>query len=79
MLRRYLEQRHIDLDSGRSRLALERESWRALKVMACEDGWYRCDFFYMKVLPDNPEDISLASHVLKMVAVFLLNGLRQCV
>ena len=34
MLRKYLEQRHIDLDSGRSCLALEREYWQALEVLA---------------------------------------------
>ena len=77
-LRKYLAQRHIDLDSGRSCLALEREYWQALEVLAYEDGWNNWrDFFYMRVLPDKPEDISLASHVLTMVAVFLLNGLRQ--
>ena len=27
----------------------------------------------MRILPDKPEDISLASHVRKMVTVFLLN------
>ena len=64
MLKRYLEQRHIDLDSGRSCLALEREYWQALEVLAYEDGWNNWrDFFYMRVLPDKPEDISLASHV----------------
>lgn len=64
MLRRYLEQRHIGLDSGQSCLALEREYWQALEVLACEDGWDNWrDFFYMRVLPDKPEDISLASHV----------------
>ena len=69
MLRRYLEQRHIDLDSGRSCLALEREYWRALEVLAYEDGWNNWrDFFYMRVLPDKPEDISLASHV-RMVLI----------
>ena len=31
MLKRYLEQRHIDLDSGRSCLALERETGKHLK------------------------------------------------
>ena len=72
MLRRYLEQRHIDLDSGRSCLALEREYWRALEVLAYEDGWNNWrDFFYMRVLPDKPEDISLASHV-RLVVVKLL-------
>ena len=46
MLRRYLEQRHIDLDSGRSCLALEREYWQALEVLAYEDGWNNWrDFF----------------------------------
>ena len=34
MLRQYQEQRHIDLDSGRSRLALEREYWEAFEVLA---------------------------------------------
>ena len=74
MLQRYLEQRHIDLDSGRSCLALEREYWQVLEVLAYEDGWNNWrDFFYMRVLPDKPEDISLASHVRKMVTVFLFN------
>jgi predicted DNA-binding ribbon-helix-helix protein len=74
MLKRYLEQRHIDLDSGRSCLALEREYWQALEVLAYEDGWNNWrDFFYMRVLPDKPEDISLASHVRKMVTVFLFD------
>ena len=39
MLRRYLEQRHIDLDSGCGRLALERDRWQAGEVQAYEDGW----------------------------------------
>ena len=34
MLKQHLEQRHIDLDSGRSGLALEREYWQALEVLA---------------------------------------------
>ena len=64
MLKRYLEQRHIDLDSGRSCLALEREYWQALEVLAYEDGWNNWrDFFYMRVLPDKPEDISLSDLV----------------
>ena len=72
MLKRYLEQRHIDLDSGRSCLALEREYWQALEVLAYEDGWNNWrDFFYMRVLPEKPEDISLASHV-RLVVVKLL-------
>ena len=50
MLRRYLEQRLIDLDSGRNCLAMEREYWRALEVLAYEDGWYNWrEFFYMRV------------------------------
>ena len=68
--------RHIVLDSGRSCLALEREYWKALEVLAYEDGWNNWrDFFYMRVLPDKPSDISLASHVRKMVTVFLFDGL----
>ena len=72
MLRRYLEQRHIDQDSVRSCLALERKYWQALEVLAYEDGWQNWrDFLYMRVLPDKPGDLSLASHVRKMVTVFL--------
>ena len=73
MLRRYLEQRHIDLDSGRSCLALEREYWQALEDLAYEDGWNNWrDFFYMRVLPDKPADISLASHIWKILTEILL-------
>ena len=36
MLKKYLEQRHIELDSGRSCLALEREYWQALEVLTCK-------------------------------------------
>ena len=76
--RRYLEQRHIDLDSGRSCLALEREYWQTLEVLAFEDGWNNWrDFFYMRVLPNKPEDISLASHVRKMVIMFLADEWRS--
>ena len=38
MLKRYREQRHIDLDRCRSCLALEREYWKALEVLTYEDG-----------------------------------------
>ena len=76
--RRYLEQRHIDLDSGRSCLALEREYWQTLEVLAFEDGWNNWrEFFYMRVLPNKPEDISLASHVRKMVIMFLADEWRS--
>ncbi len=61
MVKKYLEQRHIDLDSGRSCLALEREYWQALEVFAYEDGWNNWrDFFYMRVLSESPQDIPLA-------------------
>ena len=74
MLKDYLEQRHITLASGRSSIALEREYWKALETLAYEDGWHNWrDFFYMRVLPDKPEDIPLASHVRKMVTVFLFD------
>ena len=76
--RRYLEQRHIDLDSVRSCLALEREYWQTLEVLAFEDGWNNWrEFFYMRVLPNKPEDISLASHVRKMVIMFLADEWRS--
>ena len=72
MLRRYLEQRHIDLDSGRSCLALEREYWQALEVLAYEDGWNAwLEFFSMRLLPDRPEDIPLASFVRRSIPKFL--------
>ena len=72
MLRGYLEQRHIDLDSGRSCLALEREYWQALEVLAYEDGrnnWR--DFFYMRVLPERPQDMPLASFVRRSITKYL--------
>ena len=75
MLKRYLEQRHIGLDSGRSCLALVREDWQALEILAYEGGWNNWrDFFYVSAT-DKPEDISLASHVRKMVAVYLFEEL----
>ena len=72
MLRRYLEQRHIDLDNGRSCLALEREYWQALEVLAYEDGWNNWrEIFYMRLLPDRPEDIPLASFARRSISKFL--------
>ena len=72
MLRGYLEQRQIDLDSGRSCLALEREYWQALEVLAYEDGWNNWHAFYSRnILPIKPKDIPLESHVQKKVTVFL--------
>ena len=72
MLRRYLEQRHIDLDSGRSCLALEREYWQALEVLAYEDGWNNWrDFFYVCVLPERPQDMPLASFVRQSITRYL--------
>ena len=62
MLRRYLEQHPIDLDSDQSCLALESEYWQALEVLAYEDGWNNWrEFFYMRVLPERPNDMPLAS------------------
>ena len=68
MLKDYLEQRYISLESGRSSIALEREYWNALEVMAEEEGWgdWR-DFFYAYILDDKPDDIPLASHVRKFI------------
>ena len=39
MLRQYPEQRHIDLNSGRSCLVLERECWQAREVLAYGYNW----------------------------------------
>ena len=74
MLKKYLEQRHIDLDSGRSCLALEREYWQALEVLAYEGGWHNLrDFFYRNILPPKPDDMPLASHVRKSITAFLFS------
>jgi predicted DNA-binding ribbon-helix-helix protein len=74
MLKQYLEQRHIDLDTGRSCLALEREYWNALEVLAYEDGWHNWrDFFYVNVLPDKPDDMPLASYVRRTVTACLFS------
>ena len=62
MLRRYLEQRHIDLDSGRSYLALEREYWQALEVPTDEENWTNWrNFFYRRMLTGRSDDIPLTS------------------
>ena len=72
MLRRDLVQRHIDLDSGRSCLVLEREYWQVLEVLAYEDGWDNWrEFFYMRVLPERPQDMPLASFVRQSITRYL--------
>ena len=74
MLKKYLEQRHINLDTRRSCLALEREYWTALEALAYDDGWHNWrDFFYVNVLPNKPDDMPLASHVRKSVTAFLFS------
>ena len=74
MLRQHVEQRHIDLDSGRSCLALEREYWQALEVLAYEDGWNNWrDFFYIWALPERPNDIPLASFVRSLITKYLFD------
>ena len=72
MLQRHLEQRHIDQENGRSCLALEREYWQALEVLAYEGGWndWR-DLFYIRVLPEKPDDIPLASYVRQSITKHL--------
>ena len=50
MLKQYLEQRHIDLDTGRSCLALEREYWNAIEVLAYEDGWHNWRDGFLQIL-----------------------------
>ena len=75
MLKNYLEQRHIELDSGRSYLALEREYWQALEVLAYEDGWNNWrEFFYMRVLPERPDDMPFASFVRQSITKYLFEG-----
>ena len=72
MLKDYLVQRHISLESGRSSIALEREYWKALETLAYDDGWHNwLDFFYVNVLPDKPDDMPLASHVRKTITTCL--------
>ena len=72
MLRRYREQHHIDLDSGRSCLALERKYWQALEVLAYEEGWNNWrDFFYMRILTGRSDDIPPASFVRQSTTEYL--------
>ena len=74
MLKDYLEQRYISLESGRSSIALEREYWKALEALAYDDGWHNWrDFFYVNVLPDKPDDMPLASHVRRTVTACLFS------
>lgn len=74
MLKNYLEQRHINLASGKSCIALEREYWKALDRLAYDDGWHNWrDFFYVNVLPNKPDDMPLASHVRRSVTAFLFS------
>ena len=63
-LRQYLEQSHIDLDSERSCLALEREYWQALEVRDYKEGWNNWrEFSYMRVLSERSNDLPMASFV----------------
>ena len=78
MLKRYLIQRHIILDSGRTTLALEKEYWQVMERFAEDDGWSTWrDWFYMNVLPGKPDDIPLSSHVRKTITTFLFNELEE--
>ena len=78
MLKDYLEQRYISLESGRSSIALEREYWKALETLAYDDGWHNWrDFFYVNVLPNKPDDMPLSSHVRKTITTFLFNELEE--
>ena len=73
MLRRYREQHHIDLDSGRSCLALERKYWQALEVLAYEEGWNNWrDVFYMHILTGRSDDIPPASFVRQSTTKYLV-------
>ena len=70
MLKQHLEQRHIDLDNGRSCLALEPKYCQAREVLAYEDSWNKWRVFYSRnILPIKPEDIPLESHVQKKVTL----------
>ena len=72
MLRRYLEQRHIDLDSRLSCLALERKYWQEIEALAYEDGWNNWRvFFYMRALTERPNDKPFASYVRQSITEYL--------
>ena len=72
MLKRYPEQRHVDLDSGCGCLALQLQRWQECEFKAYGNGWNNCrDFFDMRVLPVKPSECSLASHARKKVTAFL--------
>ena len=71
MLRRCLVQRHIDLDSGRSCLVLERVYWQALEVLAYEDSWNDWPVSCVcKCYDSNLKTYALASNVQEMVLQF---------
>jgi len=73
MLKRYLEQRHINLEHGRSCLALEKVYWDAIESLAEQEGWgtWR-DYFYVTFLETLPQGVSLSSHVRKELTQTLL-------
>jgi predicted DNA-binding ribbon-helix-helix protein len=51
---------------------LERECWQALEVLAYEDGWNNWrEFFYMRDLPERPQDMPLASFVRQSITRYL--------
>ena len=75
MQQQYLEQRHIDLEHGRSCLALEKVYWDAIEALANDDGWVTWrDFFYIYVLPTKPCGVSLASHTRRTITQSLLSS-----
>ncbi|MEC7187670.1 MAG: ribbon-helix-helix domain-containing protein [Pseudomonadota bacterium] len=78
MLKHYLEQRHINIETGRTCLALEKEYWEALEELALQDGWNNWrDFFYVNILPNRPTNVSLASFVRRAVTKILLTERNQ--
>ena len=56
--------RQIDSENGRICLRLEREYWRAVDMLASEDGWSNWrKFFCMQVITREPKDMPVASFV----------------
>jgi len=77
MLKDYLKTKHINLNTGKTTLSLEKQYWTLLDYLADEDGhanWR--DWFYVNVLSEYQGDIPLAAHTRSTVTTALLQDLE---
>ena len=65
--------RQIGPENSRIFLRLEREYWRAVDILASEDGWSNWrEFFCMQIITREPKDMPLASFVKRAFITYLL-------